>query len=69
MSKSSKNNLRKTSKVKKEEVTILWRGNKLPCEGCKVIFENKFGKEYTVEMSRLIRVFNNNIWQHTKSVK
>jgi len=61
--------LRKRSKVKKEEVTILWRGNKLPCEGCKVIFKNRFGKEYTVEISRLIRVFNNNIWQHTKSVK
>ena len=34
-----------------------------------VMFKNKFGKEYTVEISRLIRVFNNNIWQNKKSVK
>jgi len=52
-----------------KEATLLWRGNKLPCEDCKVIFKNKFGKEYTVELSRLIRVFNNNIWQNKKSVK
>jgi len=55
--------------MKKDNVVLLWRGNKLPCEDCKVIFTNKFGKEYTVEISRLIRVFNNNIWQHSKSVK
>ena len=35
----------------------------------RVIFKNKQGKEYNIELSRLIRVFNNNIWQHTKSVK
>jgi|2_EtaG_2_1085320.scaffolds.fasta_scaffold117625_2 hypothetical protein len=56
-------------KMKKDEVTLVWKGNKLPCEDCKVIFKNRFGKEYTVELSRLIRVFNNNIWQHSKSVK
>ena len=38
-------------------------------EDATVVFKNRFGKEYTVEISRLIRVFNNNIWQHTKSVK
>ncbi len=52
-----------------KEVILLWRGNKIPCEDCKVMFKNKFGKEYTVEISRLIRVFNNNIWQNKKSVK
>ena len=26
-------------------------------------------KEYEVEISRLIRVFNNNIWENKKSVK
>ena len=55
--------------MKKDEVTLIWKGNKLPCENCKVMFKDKFGKEYTVELSRLIRVFNNNIWQNKKSVK
>ena len=55
--------------MKKGSVVLLWKGNKLPCEDCKVVFTNRFGKEYTVEISRLIRVFNNNIWQHSKSVK
>jgi len=56
-------------KMKKGSVVLLWKGNKLPCEDCKVMFTNRFGKEYTVEISRLIRVFNNNIWQHSKSIK
>ena len=53
----------------KDKVTLIWKGNKIPCEDCKVVFQDKFGKEYTVEISRLIRVFNNNIWQNKKSVK
>ena len=32
-------------------------------------FTNKHGVKYEVELSRLIRVFNNNIWQNKKSVK
>ena len=52
-----------------DKVMLIWKGNKIPCEDCKVIFQNKFGKEYTVEISRLIQVFNNNIWQNKKSVK
>ena len=55
--------------MKKDEVTLLWRGNKQPCEDCKVMFTNKHGVKYEVELSRLIRVFNNNIWQNKKSVK
>tara|TARA_R110002012_G_scaffold7427_4_gene34821 strand:- start:224 stop:403 length:180 start_codon:yes stop_codon:yes gene_type:complete len=51
------------------EVTLIWRGNKIPCDDCKVIFKNKQGKEYEVEISRLIQVFNNNIWNNKKSVK
>ena len=35
-------------KMKKDEVVIIWKGNKLPCEDCKVVFKNRFGKEYTV---------------------
>ena len=55
--------------MKKDEVILIWRGNKIPCEDCKVMFINKQGKEYEVELSRLIRVFNNNIWNNKKSVK
>ena len=55
--------------MKKNEIVIVWKKNKLPCEDCKVIFKDKFDKEHKVELSRLIRVFNNNIWQHKKSIK
>ena len=53
----------------KDKVTLVWKGNKIPCEDCKVIFQNRFGKEYNIELSRLIQVFNNNIWENKKSVK
>ena len=55
--------------MKNDEVTLIWRGNKIPSNDCKVMFKNKFGKEFTVELSRLIQVFNNNIWENKKSVK
>ena len=55
--------------MKKDEVVIVWKGNKLPCEDCEVIFKDKFDKEHKVELSRLIKVFNNNIGQHKKSIK
>ena len=42
---------------------------KLPVSDCKVKFKNKQGKEYIVEIERLIKVFNNNIWQNQRSVK
>ena len=60
---------RRVGTMKKGEVILIWKGNKIPCEDCRVIFKNKQGKEYNIELSRLIRVFNNNIWQHKKSVK
>jgi len=41
----------------------------LPVTDCKVSFTNKQGKQYEVELSRLIQVFNNNIWENKKSVK
>jgi len=53
----------------KDKVMLILKGNKIPCEDCKVVFQNRFGKEYEVEISRLIRVFNNNIWENKKSVK
>ena len=43
--------------------------NKLPCEVFEVIFKDRFNEEHKVELSRLIRVFNNNIWENKKSVK
>ena len=57
------------SEMDSKEIVIVWKGNKLPCEDWDVIFKDKFNKEHKVELSRLIRVFNNNIWHHKKSVK
>jgi len=51
------------------DIVILYGKTKLPSDDCKVIFKDKFKKEYTVELSRLIQVFNNNIWNNKKSVK
>ena len=34
-----------------------------------VVFKNKYGKLNKIDVPRLIRVFNNNIWQHKRSVK
>ena len=55
--------------MKKDEIIIIWKKNKLHCDDCEVIFKDKFDKEHKVELSRLIKVFNNNIWQHKKSIK
>ena len=38
-------------------------------EDTTVVFKNRYGKLYKVDVRRLIRVFNNNIWQHKRSVK
>ena len=38
-------------------------------EDTTVVFKNRYGKLYKVDVPRLIRVFNNNIWQHKRSVK
>ena len=57
------------SEMDSKEIIIVWKGNKLPCDDCDVIFKDKFNKEHKVELTRLIRVFNNNIWQQKKSVK
>ena len=52
-----------------DDIVLLYGKTKLPADDCKVIFKDKFKKEYVVEISRLIQVFNNNIWQHKRSVK
>ena len=51
------------------DTVILYGKTKLPADDCKVIFKDKFKKEHTIEISRLIQVFNNNIWENKKSVK
>ena len=69
MISTERNGLEYLVRMKKDEIVIVWKKNKLPCEDCEVIFKDKFDKEHKVELSRLIRVFNNNIWQHKKSIK
>ena len=38
-------------------------------EDATVVFKNRHGKLYKVDVPRLIRVFNNNIWQNSKNIK
>ena len=52
-----------------DDVVLLYGKTKLPADDCKVIFKDKFKKEQEVDISRLIQVFNNNIWENKKSVK
>tara|TARA_R110000751_G_scaffold303701_1_gene418601 strand:- start:404 stop:637 length:234 start_codon:yes stop_codon:yes gene_type:complete len=52
-----------------DDIVILYGETKLPVADCKVVFKDKFKKEHVIEISRLIQVFNNNIWEHKKSVK
>jgi len=50
--------------VMDEHDTIIRSANDL-----KVQFKDKHGNKHEVEVSRLIQVFNNNIWNHKRSVK
>ena len=52
-----------------DDTVILYGKTKLPADDCKVIFKDKFKKEHIIEICRLIQVFNNNIWNHKRSVK
>ena len=40
-----------------------------PANNLKVQFKDKHGKKHEVEVSRLIQVFNNNVWNNKRSVK
>ena len=62
-------NVIKRNEMKKDDIVLLYGTTKLPVDDCKVRFKDKHGKEYEVEISRLIKVFNNNIWENKKSVK
>lgn len=56
--------------AKKEMDTVLiYAGTELPANDCKVKFTNEQGKKYNIELTRLIQVFNNNIWENKKSVR
>ena len=53
-----------------DKIDILKYGDlDLPVTDCKVYITNRFGKKYEVELTRLIQVFNNNVWNNSKSVK
>ena len=52
-----------------DDVVLLYGSTELPADDCKVKFKDKFKQEHEVEISRLIQVFNNNIWENKKSVK
>ena len=56
--------------AKKEMDTVLiYAGTELPANDCKVKFTNEQGRKYNIELTRLIQVFNNNIWENKKSVR
>jgi len=38
-------------------------------EDAVVVFKDKHNKVYSIDVPRLIKVFNNNIWENKKSVK
>ena len=40
-----------------------------PANDLKVQFKDKHGNKHEVEVSRLIQVFNNNVWNNKRSVK
>ena len=50
--------------VMDEHDTVIRSANDL-----KVQFKDKHGNKHEVEVSRLIQVFNNNVWNHKRSVK
>ena len=55
--------------MKEDKITLVWEGHELPGEDCEVRFKDKCNEEHRVDKGRLIRVFNNNIWENKKSVK
>tara|TARA_R100000935_G_scaffold54276_1_gene82930 strand:- start:368 stop:562 length:195 start_codon:yes stop_codon:yes gene_type:complete len=55
--------------TKDVDTVLIYGGTELPAEDVRVKFTNEQGKKYDVELTRLIQVFNNNIWENKKSVK
>ena len=55
--------------TKNVDTVLIYGGTELPADDVQVKFTNKQGKEYNIELTRLIQVFNNNIWENKKSVR
>ena len=60
---------RQVMDIKNVDTVLIYGGTELPADDVKVKFTNEQGKKYHVELTRLIQVFNNNIWENKKSVK
>ena len=60
---------RQVMATKNVDTVLIYGGTELPADDVKVKFTNEQGKKYNVELTRLIQVFNNNIWENKKSVK
>ena len=55
--------------IKNVDTVLIYGGTELPATDVKVKFTNKQGVKYNIELTRLIQVFNNNIWENKKSVR
>jgi hypothetical protein len=55
--------------TKNVDTIVIYAGTELPANDVQVKFTNEQGKKYNIELTRLIQVFNNNIWENKKSVK
>jgi len=55
--------------IKNVDTVLIYGGTELPANDVKVKFTNKQGVKYNIEITRLIQVFNNNIWENKKSVR
>ena len=60
---------RQVMATKNVDTVLIYGGTELPADDVKVKFTNEQGKKYNVELTSLIQVFNNNIWENKKSVK
>jgi len=60
---------RQVMDIKNVDTVLIYGKTELPADDVKVKFTNEQGKKYNVELTRLIQVFNNNIWENKKSVK
>jgi hypothetical protein len=60
---------KKVMATKNVDTVLIYGKTELPADDVRVKFTNKQGKEYNIEITRLIQVFNNNIWENKKSVR
>jgi hypothetical protein len=60
---------KKVMDIKNVDTVLIYGGTELPANDVKVKFTNKQGVKYNIEITRLIQVFNNNIWENKKSVR